>query len=219
MAFDADENNKQRQEEELFALKSIYPELIDLRDVKPNKRPSYALPEMTFAQAVMTSSSVPANRSPTTSASPRNRKKESNNRLAWRPIEICMTITSDSDEPNNSGKLDLYVKCGADYPLKKPQQVRLHNSGGLSNASMARLDKDVSEIVDECARKGEEVLFMIIGRVKEFLMENDRSTVCQSFYDQMLSNQQKQQEQMEREEQERLNIEKEKQVEMNKVRF
>lgn len=220
LSFDAkmgvSETNEQRQEEELLALQSIYPEVIDLRDVKPNKRPAFALPDPSFAQvtsnAKTASVASPVRGSPTAA---RTRRRDGKG--AWRPIEICMTIVSDADDPNDSRKLDLYVRCTADYPAEKPQCVRLHNSGGLSNAAMVQVEKDVATIVDECARKGEEALFMLIGRVKEFLLEYNRPEI-QSFYDQMLCNRQKQQEQLQKEEQERINLQKEKQVEMNKVK-
>jgi hypothetical protein len=213
------ESNEQRQEEELLAVQSIYPEVIDLRDLKPNKRPSYALHEPSFAQALTTTtatkqtvSNVTGISSPNTA---RTRRKDVGKGV-WRPIEICMTIASDSNEPEDDRKVDLYVRCGVHYPFQKPDCVRLHNSAGLSNAAMSEVEKDLTVIVDDCARKGEEALFMIIGRVKQFLLEYDRPDIP-SFYDQMLCNRQKQQEQMQKEEEERISLQKEKQVEMNKV--
>lgn len=113
-------------------------------------------------------------------------------------------------------QVDLYVKCGDRYPQQAPEQLQIQNVVGLSNVAIEQLEGELVELANELAEKDEESLFMCISKVEDFLNENNKPAP-KSFYDQMLSNKLKQQEEEERLKLELIMKEKERKKELNKV--
>lgn len=181
-------DNEERQESELLALNAIYPELVDLRNERNEPR----------------------------KATQHNRKNV-NRQPSWRPLELQITLKPNTEEVHVHCRVDLYVKCGDKYPQRAPEQLQIKNVVGLSNVAVEQLEGELVELANELAEKDEESLFMCINKVEDFLNEHNKPAP-KSFYDQMLSNKLKQQEEEERLKMELIKREKQKEKELNRVR-
>lgn len=141
-------------------------------------------------------------------------RKNVNRQPTWRPLELQITLKPNIDEAHC--RVDLYVKCGDKYPRQAPEQLAIRNVVGLSNVAVEQLQSELIELANELAEKDEESLFMCISKVEDFLNENNKPAP-KSFYDQMLSNKLKQQEEEERLKLQLIEQEKQKEEERNKV--
>lgn len=141
-------------------------------------------------------------------------RKHANRQPTWRPLELQITLKPNVEEVHVQA--DLYVKCSDRYPQQAPEQLQVKNAVGLSNVAIEQLEGELAELANELAEKDEESLFMCISKVEDFLNENNKPAP-KSFYDQMLSNKQKQEEEEKRLKQEQIMKEKERKEELNKV--
>lgn len=187
---------EERQEEELLALQAIYPEVEDLREA----RARWPRDELNQLQP------QPGGRPPT------------GRKWSWRPLEIRMRVKPDFEQCDR--QVDLRVRCGRGYPAERPEQITLAQPVGLSRSAIARLEAELATLSGDCAHKGEEQLFLLIARIKEFLLECDeQQPPTKSFYDQMLSNRQRQQQEQAKQQQLLKDQAMEKEAEINKVRL
>jgi len=148
----------------------------------------------------------------TTHQTTQNRRN--NRQPSWRPLDVQITLKPNSE--NIYVQVDLHVKCTQKYPKEAPELIEIKNVSGLANSNVQQLENELIELSKDLAEKDEESLFMCISKVEEFLNENNKPP-GKSFYDQMLSNQLKQQEEEERLRLAKISEEKKKEEELSKV--
>ncbi|XP_023718266.1 eIF-2-alpha kinase GCN2 isoform X3 [Cryptotermes secundus] len=120
------------------------------------------------------------------------REKEAWN--VWRPLEIVITLTpqqGSSGLQEVHAHIDLHVTCSEQYPEQVPK-IELEKSKGLSHQHVVQLQSELVSLAQEL--KGEVMIFELAQHVKKFLHVHNKPGF-KSFYEEMLSLQEKQQQQ------------------------
>uniref|UniRef100_T1IQL0 non-specific serine/threonine protein kinase n=1 Tax=Strigamia maritima TaxID=126957 RepID=T1IQL0_STRMM len=133
-----------------------------------------------------------------------------------RPLELQITLTpqeSMSGKRDVHVKVDLHLKCGQFYPEEIPE-LFLKNARGLSNNTLAELTNELIELGNTL--KGEVMILELAQHVQNFLHRHNHPRF-NSFYDEMMSNHKKQEEELAKVQQKRLQLQKMKEEKQRKA--
>ncbi|XP_071162362.1 eIF-2-alpha kinase GCN2-like [Mytilus edulis] len=131
-------------------------------------------------------------------------------KVAWkveRPLHICLILKQQQSESvagttDSDSMIHMVIKCPNKYPDLVPE-ISLENSKGLSNEQIAVLNTELIERAKSMV--GEVMVLELAQHVQTFLRDNYKGPQ-KSFYEEMLSNQLKQQEKQKLEQQKRLDF-------------
>ncbi|CAG2212086.1 EIF2AK4 [Mytilus edulis] len=121
-------------------------------------------------------------------------------KVAWkveRPLHICLILKQQQSESvagttDSDSMIHMVIKCPNKYPDLVPE-ISLENSKGLSNEQIAVLNTELIERAKSMV--GEVMVLELAQHVQTFLRDNYKGPQ-KSFYEEMLSNQLKQQEKL-----------------------
>lgn len=124
-------DNRERQENELIALQSIFDD--DIQDLRQGKSTN----------------------------------------ATWQPLELLFNINpQESSSVNNAqanyASLQLYVKCGQEYPNKKPEQISIRSQVGIPQTAQQQLLTELEDIAKK--QEGSELLYDLITHTRQFLV-------------------------------------------------
>lgn len=168
---DTNGSNREKQEDELIVLKSIFVDGIqDLRQSSTHDSSGSLQP-----------------------------KKKVSHDHKWEPLELLVNL--EPQESYGPGKeiyvqARLYVKCGMMYPEEAPEVIQIRKVKGLSRTSADELTKEL--ILEAEQNKGSEVIWTLVNHARIFLSDHNKPRPS-SFYDEMLQNKQKEIEEKEKE--------------------
>ncbi|XP_066996679.1 eIF-2-alpha kinase GCN2 [Anabrus simplex] len=110
----------------------------------------------------------------------------------WRPLDLAITL---KPQQGSSGlqevhaQIDLHVTCSENYPEEVPK-ISLKKSKGLSAQQIMQLTAELESLTYK--QKGEVMIFELAQHVERFLHLHNKPGF-KSFYEEMLSRKQKQQ--------------------------
>lgn len=175
---DPEGDSRQKQEDELIALRSI---LIDgIEDLRTSTR----------GQDGGTSTSVQTTQ--------RKRDKQSGHQ-DWKPLELLIDL--EPQESYGPGKeiyvqAQLYLKCGPNYPHESLETIQIRPIKGLSKSLADHLSNEL--ILEAKKNKGVEVIWTLVNMARIFLSDHNKPGP-KSFYEEMERRQRKEIEEREKE--------------------
>lgn len=98
------------------------------------------------------------------------RKKKTNG--PPEPLELLVNITPQESSSVNAQftfvSIQLYIKCGPQYPSKRPESIVIRNQVGIPQTAQSQLMNELNEIAKR--KEGFEVLYDLITHIRQFLV-------------------------------------------------
>ncbi|CAL1296337.1 unnamed protein product [Larinioides sclopetarius] len=111
----------------------------------------------------------------------------------WKPLEMIITVypeESMTGDKDHNLQVDLYIRCSENYPKTTPF-IDLRNAKGISNENLSKLKEQLINKAKESV--GSEVILDLICLARSFLYNHKKPHYYESFFEEMISNENKRQ--------------------------